>query len=565
MMTQPSFGLEKNLDIILYSISKYIHALNYSFYVKHPDNNHYELKAIRSTTDRNTNIEPSYSGLLPYQQPSFKPSLALAKDMVPLNVSLKVVNGISVLMIPIKGGNGVIQLAPFHQLPNKLANRLEKLFLILDTPFTNLLEEEKRKRKYDVLETISKAINFINKVLNQDLELIKLITNLTSTSLNASSSLLIQTEKYKTKVLFSFGMRGSTSQSDYDKVIDSLLLASGKKTLFLSRKGEPLFEQLKQTLKPTNGDISVISKFNHNHQTYFYISWFERKMFSHQNLISIHKFVNQKLNEMLFSKQKLSNCELNMFLLKNLSDMIDHFSPYTVGYSQLMARYSMLIGKELGLSETQIYQIGQAAYLSNIGLLGLSEKLLTKEGLYTKEEYEEMQLHPEIGALIIETNLGDSEIARIIRYHHEHKDGSGYPLGLKDNQIPIGSKIIAVVHTFLAKFKGRSYRDPLPFNEALILLKEATDDQLDPVIVDIFIKWFDQKRMEAQNSGKSLGACWEMCGTPEYICSQCEAFGQTQKNCWEFEKTNCQAHGKECRSCFVYTEAASRIELQTVK
>jgi hypothetical protein len=171
-----------------------------------------------------------------------------------------------------------------------------------------------------------------------------------------------------------------------------------------------------------------------------------------------------------------------------------------------------------------------------------------------------MKLHSEVGEAIIENTIAQEEIALNIRYHHERVDGNGYPSRLVGEEIPIGARIIAVVQTFLAKINGRSYRDPLPFDDALKLLKQASGSQLDSRIVVTFLNWYEQKRKQTINSNKALGSCWELLCTPSSICLQCPAYGQTSKNCWEYQGNNCLAHGKTCETCFVYTEAMTRLD-----
>jgi HD-GYP domain-containing protein (c-di-GMP phosphodiesterase class II) len=219
----------------------------------------------------------------------------------------------------------------------------------------------------------------------------------------------------------------------------------------------------------------------------------------------------------------------------------------------------MAIARKMGLSEFQIHSIGLAAYLSNIGIIGLSDGLLNKEGIYSDKEYEQMKLHSEIGATIIENTIAQEDVALYIRHHHERMDGNGYPSRLVGENIPVGARIISVVQTFLAKINGRSYRDPLPFDDALKLINDSSDSQLDAKIVAIFLNWYEEKRAVAEGN-RAIGNCWEVCCTPSSICSQCPAFGQMNQNCWEFERNNCLAHGKTCQTCLVYTEAMSRID-----
>ena len=248
-------------------------------------------------------------------------------------------------------------------------------------------------------------------------------------------------------------------------------------------------------------------------------------------------------------------------ILKKLSQLLDNLTPYTVGYSEQMSRYSIIIAQEMGLPDDVVRDVALAAYLSNIGMLGISTELYQKEGKYTEQEFEMMKLHSEVGAQIVRVITGNERAAAFIMHHHERMDGNGYPAGLKGGEIPVGSRILAVVQTFLAKINGRMYREPLSFHLALKTLQTAAGTQLDADIVNIFIRWFQKKQMDPKFNGRSLGNCWEMNCTPSIVCEHCPAYGRTDINCWEAESNNCRAHGKQCETCFVRTEVATRGEV----
>jgi HD-GYP domain-containing protein (c-di-GMP phosphodiesterase class II) len=247
-------------------------------------------------------------------------------------------------------------------------------------------------------------------------------------------------------------------------------------------------------------------------------------------------------------------------VLKSLVRLQDNLGPYTIGYSELMSRYSIVIAGELGLAEEEIRDIAMAAYLSNIGVLGISTDLTNKEGKLSDEEFELMKLHSEVGASIVRSTLGNERVATLILHHHERIDGFGYPAGLPGEDIPLGSRIVAVVQTFLAMVGGRKYREPYPFDQVLGKMREAAGTQLDERVVDVFLAWFKRKQADPQIAGRSLGVCWEMCCTPSSICNNCPAYKRTDVNCWEVGDNNCQAHGKECRTCYVRTEYVTRKE-----
>ena len=241
-------------------------------------------------------------------------------------------------------------------------------------------------------------------------------------------------------------------------------------------------------------------------------------------------------------------------ILKTLAKLIDGLSKYTVAYSELMYRYTYIIAKEMNLSKKEIEDISLAAYLSNIGIIGLVEGLLNKTGKYNEIEYDTMKHHADAGASIIEATLGNALVASCIRHHHERYDGYGYPSKLKGEEIPIGARIIFVVQTFLAKIMSRDYRPAISFEEALKQLKIASGTQLDDKIVNTLLTWFNKKEEIFKNRDCALGNCSHMRCSPEHVCIHCPAYKSTTKNCWEFEGVNCREHGNTCDNCFIHSE-----------
>ncbi len=126
--------------------------------------------------------------------------------------------------------------------------------------------------------------------------------------------------------------------------------------------------------------------------------------------------------------------------------------------------------------------------MHDIGKIGISESILNKPGQLTAEEYAEMCNHPEIGYRILQSSENMKELAEYAYSHHEKWDGSGYPRQLKGTEIPIESRILAIVDTFDAMTSSRSYREGLPRNVAIAELIRCKNTQFDPELVDIFIE-----------------------------------------------------------------------------
>jgi HD-GYP domain-containing protein (c-di-GMP phosphodiesterase class II) len=360
-----------------------------------------------------------------------------------------------------------------------------------------------------------------------------------------------------------FGWPQQTARRIADSSNLSMLLQLiGKQELVLWNNKVPQFEQVLSMLGHSGDELIIAGKLPLPGKQAWFVSGFPRLSsadLTADQLSTTVKMMTRQLAQLMGIQERMKSFgHTYTEFLKLLASTIDDLSPYTVGYSEMMSRYSIIIAKEMGLPADQIRNIGVAAYLSNIGVLGLSEDLYLKDGKFTEVEFEKMKLHAEVGAAIVEMTIGSKEIAEYIRYHHERMDGNGYPAGLRGEAIPVGARILSVVQMFLAKINGRKYRDPLPFDKAIKLMESHAGTQLDEKVVQTFVRWFAAKRKGPELGGRALGACYDMGCTPSDICRVCPAYSQPEKNCWEVEGNNCQAHGKSCGTCFVYTETLSR-------
>ena len=140
----------------------------------------------------------------------------------------------------------------------------------------------------------------------------------------------------------------------------------------------------------------------------------------------------------------------------------------------------------LGLSEQDTTTIRIGGYLHDVGKIAIADRILLKPGKLTDEEYREMQRHAEIGASIVQTHEAMTEIARIVRHHHERFDGRGYPDRLVAEEIPLGARIISVADAFSAMTNDRVYRKAIAEDQAWDEIRLNAGTQFDPAIVEIF-------------------------------------------------------------------------------
>jgi len=140
------------------------------------------------------------------------------------------------------------------------------------------------------------------------------------------------------------------------------------------------------------------------------------------------------------------------------------------------------------LSEKDLEAVYWAAVLHDIGKIGVSDEILNKPGPLTDEEWTAMKEHPLTGAEIVAPVKYLAPVAPIIRAHHEKHDGSGYPNGLKGKEIPLGSRIVAVVDAYVAIRDKRVYCDSHTHDEAIAEIKRCSGTQFDPEVVDVFCR-----------------------------------------------------------------------------
>jgi len=169
--------------------------------------------------------------------------------------------------------------------------------------------------------------------------------------------------------------------------------------------------------------------------------------------------------------------------LKALMSALDARDRETEGHSMRVSRMACLLGEELGLNSAQLKALERGALLHDIGKIGISDSILHKPGKLTEDEWRIMRIHPDIGARIVDEIPFLRETQPVIRYHHERWDGSGYPLGLRGEDIPVQARIFAVADVYDALTSTRVYRTKSSPQEAIEFLTEQAGILFDPAVV----------------------------------------------------------------------------------
>ena len=177
------------------------------------------------------------------------------------------------------------------------------------------------------------------------------------------------------------------------------------------------------------------------------------------------------------------NRALFMGSIQMLSGAVDEKDPYTRGHSDRVTRYSLLIAREMKLNDEFLEILRISAQLHDVGKIGIEDHILKKPGALTPEEFEIMKTHTTKGANILRPVKQLKDMLPGIELHHESLDGRGYPYGLKDDQIPMLARVIAVADTFDALTTNRPYQRAHEPNEALRIIHSLAGKRLDPIAV----------------------------------------------------------------------------------
>jgi diguanylate cyclase (GGDEF)-like protein/putative nucleotidyltransferase with HDIG domain len=197
---------------------------------------------------------------------------------------------------------------------------------------------------------------------------------------------------------------------------------------------------------------------------------------------------------------------LNMRTIEALALAIEAKDHTTHQHLQRVRVYALEIAKELGLSESETEALRAAALLHDIGKLAVPEHIINKPGRLTQAEFEKMKVHPMVGAEILERVAFPYPVAPIVRSHHERWDGTGYPEGLKEEEIPIGARILAVVDCLDALASDRQYRPAMALGAAMAKVSEEAGSWFDPKVVEIL----ERRYIELEHMAQSV----ELTGMP---------------------------------------------------
>ena len=189
-----------------------------------------------------------------------------------------------------------------------------------------------------------------------------------------------------------------------------------------------------------------------------------------------------------FHSEEIRNQGHLIEVVTSLAGAIDAKDEYTKGHSSSVSRYSEALARALNLPEKDVERIKLGALLHDIGKIGIPESVLKKPSKLTDEEWEIMKQHPVIGAeKVLMPNESLHDLIPIVKYHHEHWDGSGYPEKLKGEDIPLAARIVSVADAYHALISDRPYRKGMSNEKACEILKVGAGIQWDKNLVSVFV------------------------------------------------------------------------------
>jgi len=203
----------------------------------------------------------------------------------------------------------------------------------------------------------------------------------------------------------------------------------------------------------------------------------------------------------LVARWRSQDVKLDAFLAiaRAIASAVDSRDPSYVGHGERVSEFAQATAHVHGLETGFVDRLGLAGLLHDIGRIGIPEKIIAKNGSLEPDEYKLVKAHPELSVRFLDKVEYLEDVFPAIRHHHERFDGGGYPLGLEDEDIPLGARILAIADAFDAMTSPRPFREPLTDIGALKELQDQKGAQFDPILVESFIRAYEERLIVSQN------------------------------------------------------------------
>ena len=308
------------------------------------------------------------------------------------------------------------------------------------------------------------------------------------------------------------------SGEEFDLVLSDLMMA-GMDGLALLERSKERYPDVPVVMVTAVHDIQAALQAIRNGAYDYLLKPFEREQLlatvrralEHRRLKRENDAYRTNLEALVAARtQQLKNAMANLernydITLKALGDALDYKEALvTEGHSSRVTAFTIAIAKRMGLPKEQILTIARGAYLHDFGKIKIPEDILKKPDKLTKDEYEQMKEHCYYGYKMLSKIPFLAEAAEIVYAHQEFFDGTGYPRGLKGDEIPLGARIFAIADTLDAITSDRPYRRRRTLTDAKNEILRCSGTQFDPQIVDVFLQmpdalWDDLRKQVAEH------------------------------------------------------------------
>ncbi len=256
---------------------------------------------------------------------------------------------------------------------------------------------------------------------------------------------------------------------------------------------EDVAKALKEAAKPVKSTILAPLEVEDEIKGYLALDIpdYSDEEFDESDIEIVDKF--SKLMAGFYMAKKYASAEgkLKENVALALMKALEQYDPYRKGHSEGVRDLSLKLARRYGLGFKRLKILSWAALIHDVGMIFIPQRILNKPGKLTKEEYDIVKTHTTRAYSILSEIEGMEEIANVVLHHHERWDGKGYPEGLKETEIPLESRIIAIADSFNAMMNERSYRRALSFDESIEEIRKNSGKQFDPTLVEIFLRMME--------------------------------------------------------------------------
>ncbi len=539
---------EAQLLPLLRAISQIMQAEYYACYLLEASGQALRLRALYQQHDGGGSIEIGYSRLTSYDQNHYLPPLTLNSEVVPDGITLRPDREHPELLIPIGQGSGLVTIGPAKRCSPKQTQELSSWQETVG-PVIAMIAARINSPKLTKQQASAQA----KAKLRNPAPLQRLLLLLEQLTHSDGSALIVE-QNGKVRLLAATDQEAEQDLQDSSAISDLFALLDGRDRLRFE-PGTVLYSQVPPVVVML-GDHLLLLRAPIPQYRVAVLLWSLQPMIPEEHQDLLQGVLLHGIASLISAEGEAADRvpPVPISRLRALIEATERLLPQTGRHSELVARYALAIAKELQLPEASCRNVALAALLHDVGMATLPTGVLSKPGLYSEEEHALVAIHPDFGADLLLSVIGDVQVANIVRQHHERWDGQGYPLRVAGEGILLEGRILAAADLFVAKLSGRSYRRPLYFGQAIAAVQSDAGKQLDPRVVQGLLDWYAKKAAVLADPFQPLAPCWVMLCCPDGIRQSCPAYAHREINCWRIHAADCNAHDGDCASCMVYTE-----------